>query len=238
MIKTYVLVHGAWHGGWCWRDVAANLRKMGCHVTTPTQTGVGERAHLLCKDITPDTFVTDIVNHIVTEELSDVILVGHSLGGISITGAADRIPDHISHLVYLDGAIVESGQSVFSTMPPDIVAARRKLVAEEGRGIFMPTPPPTAFGIPKGHSLTDWVRRRITPHPASTYESGLKLEHPLGNGRPRTYVVCTNPLHPPTAGAREWVAKQDGWAWQELATGHDAMILAPTEVALLLSAVG
>ncbi|WP_292548201.1 alpha/beta fold hydrolase [Mesorhizobium sp.] len=101
MTKTYVLVHGAWHGGWCWRDVAANLRKMGCHVTTPTQTGVGERAHLLCKDITPDTFVTDIVNHIVTEELSDVILVGHSLGGISITGAADRIPDHISHLVYL-----------------------------------------------------------------------------------------------------------------------------------------
>ncbi|WP_372337993.1 alpha/beta fold hydrolase [Mesorhizobium sp. LMG17149] len=93
---------------------------------------------MLCKDITPDTFVTDIVNHIVTEELSDVILVGHSLGGISITGAADRIPDHISHLVYLDGAIVESGQSVFSTMPPDIVAARRKLVAEEGRGIFMP----------------------------------------------------------------------------------------------------
>ncbi|TIU21784.1 MAG: alpha/beta fold hydrolase, partial [Mesorhizobium sp.] len=174
MTKTYVLVHGAWHGGWCWRDVAANLRKMGCHVTTPTQTGVGERAHLLCKDITPDTFVTDIVNHIVTEELSDVILVGHSLGGISITGAADRIPDHISHLVYLDGAIVESGQSVFSTMPPDIVAARRKLVAEEGQGIFMPTPPPTAFGIPKGHSLTDWVRRRITPHPASTYESGLK----------------------------------------------------------------
>ncbi|WP_292260881.1 alpha/beta fold hydrolase [Mesorhizobium sp.] len=101
MTKTYVLVHGAWHGGWCWRDVAANLRKMGCHVTTPTQTGVGERAHLLCKDITPDTFVTDIVNHIVTEELSDVTLVGHSLGGISITGAADRIPDHISHLVYL-----------------------------------------------------------------------------------------------------------------------------------------
>ncbi|WP_245481847.1 alpha/beta hydrolase [Mesorhizobium sp.] len=98
--------------------MAANLRKMGYHVTTPTQTGVGERAHLLCKDITPDTFVTDIVNHIVTEELSDVILVGHSLGGISITGAADRIPDHISHLVYLDGAIVESGQSVFSTMPP------------------------------------------------------------------------------------------------------------------------
>ncbi|TIT60334.1 MAG: alpha/beta fold hydrolase, partial [Mesorhizobium sp.] len=133
MAKTYVLVHGAWHGGWCWRDVAANLRKMGYHMTTPTQTGVGERARLLCKDITPDTFVTDIVNHIVTEELSDVILVGHSLGGISITGAADRIPDHISHLVYLDGAIVESGQSGFSTMPPDIVAARRKLVAEEGR---------------------------------------------------------------------------------------------------------
>jgi pimeloyl-ACP methyl ester carboxylesterase len=90
-IKTYVLVHG----GWCWRDVADALRSIGHRITTPTQTGVGERKHQLTKDITLDTFVADIVNHIEAEELDDVILVGHSLGGASITGAADRIPDRI-----------------------------------------------------------------------------------------------------------------------------------------------
>lgn len=89
--KTYVLVHGAWHGGWCWRDVAAALGADGHRVTTPTQTGVGERAHLLSKDITVETFVTDIVSHIEAEDLSDAILVGHSFGGVSITGAADRL---------------------------------------------------------------------------------------------------------------------------------------------------
>src|SRR5262245_47912163 len=120
MTKTYVLVHGAWHGAWCWRDVAAALRAKGHHVTTPTQTGVGERSHLMSRDITLDTFVADIVNHIETEELSDVILVGHSFGGVSITGAADRIPSRLRHLVYLDGVILQDGHNVFSTVPPDV----------------------------------------------------------------------------------------------------------------------
>ena len=90
--KTYVLVHGAWHGGWCWKEVAESLRRMGHRVSTPTQTGLGERKHLLSKDITLDTFVADIVNHIEAEELNDVILVGHSFGGSSITGTADKFP--------------------------------------------------------------------------------------------------------------------------------------------------
>jgi pimeloyl-ACP methyl ester carboxylesterase len=144
--KTYVLVHGAWHGGWCWGHVADALRGMGHRVTTPTQTGLGERKHLLSKDITLDTFTADVVNHIEAEELKDVILVGHSFGGTSITGAADKIPDRIRHLVYLDSVILENGKSVFSALPPDIVAARRKTVAEQGQGIFIPPPPPTAFG--------------------------------------------------------------------------------------------
>jgi pimeloyl-ACP methyl ester carboxylesterase len=235
--KTHVLVHGAWHGAWCWQEVARALRSLGHHVTTPTQTGVGERKHLMSKDITLDTFVADIVDHIETEGLRDVILVGHSLGGASITGAADRIPDRIRHLVYLDGAIIESGQSVFSTQPPDIVAARREQVRTEGEGIFLPCPPPSAFGIPDRHPLTDWVKRHLTPQPAGTFESTLRLDHPVGNGRPRTYITCTNPPHPPAEGAREWAKKQSGWNWQELATGHDAMILAPAEVVRLLDAI-
>ena len=236
--KTYVLVHGAWHGGWCWKEVVAGLLGMGHRVSTPTQTGLGERKHLLSKDITLDTFVADIVNHIEAEELNDVILVGHSFGGASITGTADKIPNRIRHLVYLDSLILENGQSPFSRLPPDIVAARRKLVAEQGQGIFMPSPPPTAFGIPENHVLADWVKRRLTPHPVSTYESPLRIDNPVANGRPRTYIQCTNPVYGPLELTRQWVKKQEDWKWQEIATGHDAMVIAPAELARMLAAIG
>jgi pimeloyl-ACP methyl ester carboxylesterase len=207
--KTYMLVHGAWHGGWCWREVAEGLREMGHRVSTPTQTGLGERKHLLSKDITLDTFAADIVNHIEAEELNDVILVGHSFGGASITGTVDKIPNRIRHLVYLDSLILENGQSPFSMFPANVVAARRKLVAEQGQGIFMPPPPPTAFGIPENHASADWVKRRLTPHPVSTYDSPMRIENPVANGRPRTYIVCTNPAYGPLEATRQGVKKQE-----------------------------
>ena len=144
--KTYVLVHGAWHGGWCWRDVKEALRGMGHRVSTPTQTGLGERKHLLSKAITLDTFTADIINHVEAEELDDVILVGHSFAGTSITGVADKIPSRIRHLVYLDSIVLENGRSPFSVLPAEIVAARHKLAAEEGQGVFIPPPPPASFG--------------------------------------------------------------------------------------------
>src|SRR6202163_696893 len=100
--QTFVLVHGAWHGGWCWSRVADRLRAAGHQVFTPTQTGLGERRHLLSQDITLDTFIKDIVNVIEAEELSNVILVGHSFGGWAITGRANAMPDKVRHLVYLD----------------------------------------------------------------------------------------------------------------------------------------
>ncbi|MBZ9936925.1 alpha/beta fold hydrolase [Mesorhizobium sp. BR1-1-16] len=236
--KTYVLVHGAWHGGWCWRDVAALLRAGGHHVTAPTQTGLGERRHLLNAGITLDTFVADIINHIEAEELDDIILVGHSHAGAVITGVADLIPKRIRHLVYLDAAIIESGHTAFSLLAPDVAAARRKLVVEQGNGLFLPVPEPSAFGIPEGHPKTDWVRRRLTPHPVGSYESTLNFAHPIGNGRRRTYVACTDPFNESTESSRAWVKRQPaGWTWRELATGHDAMILAPTELAAVLGEI-
>jgi pimeloyl-ACP methyl ester carboxylesterase len=236
--KTYVLVHGAWHGGWCWKEVAKQLVEMGHRVSTPTQTGLGERKHLLSKDITLDTFAADVINHMETEELDDAILVGHSFGGTSITAAADKIPQRIRHLIYLDSVILENGQSPFSVLPPDIVAARRKTVAEQGQGIFIPPPPPTAFGIPENHALADWVKRLLTPHPVGTYESPLRLSNPVANGRPSTYIACTSPIYGPLESARQWVKKQESWNWQEIATGHDAMLTAPSELARMLAAIG
>ena len=229
-----MLVHGAWHGGWCWRAVADALRAKGHRVFTPTQTGLGERKHLLSREITLDTFVDDLTNLIEMEELQNIILVGHSFGGSPISGVADRMPDRIGHLVYLDSLVLEGGQSTFSVVPPDVVAARRKLVVEQGLGIAIPTPPVTAFGIPEDHPQAAWVRRHLTPHPVGTYESTLRLEHPVGNGRPRTYIHCTNPVYGPAEASRQWVRQQQGWGWQEIATAHDAMVTAPADLARML----
>jgi pimeloyl-ACP methyl ester carboxylesterase len=170
----------------------------GHRVSTPTQTGVEERKHLLSKDITLDTFATDIINHIEAEEFDEVILVGHSFAGTSITGVADKIPKRIRHLVYVDSTILENGQSVFNVLPPDVVAARRKLVAEQGQGIFIPAPPPTAFGIPENHPSADWVKRRLTPHPVSAFDSPMRINNPVANGRHRTYIHCTKPVYGPS----------------------------------------
>ena len=184
--QTFVLVHGAWHGGWCWSRVADRLRTAGHQVFTPTQTGLGERKHLLSKDITLDTFTKDIANVIEAEELSSVILVGHSFGGLAISGTADAMPDRIRHLVYLDSLMVEGGKSPFDSLPPDVVAARRKAAEETSGGLSLPAPPPSAFGVSDAKD-TDWVKRRLTPHPLGTYTSTLNI-------KARSATTCRAPI--------------------------------------------
>jgi len=234
--QTFVLVHGAWHGGWCWSRVADRLRTAGHQVFTPTQTGLGERKHLLSKDITLDTFTKDIVNVIEAEELSNIILVGHSFGGLAISGTADAMPDRIRHLVYLDSLMVEGGKSPFDSLPPDIVAARRKAAEETSGGLSLPAPPPSAFGVSDAKD-TDWVKRRLTPHPLGTYTSTLNIKGPVGDNLPRTYIHCTTPSYAALQGSRNWVKAQQGWRWAEIATGHDAMVMAPDELARMLIGV-
>jgi pimeloyl-ACP methyl ester carboxylesterase len=231
--QTFVLVHGAWHGGWCWSRVADRLRAAGHLVFTPTQTGLGERKHLLSKDITLDTFTSDIVNVIEAEELSDIVLVGHSFGGNAISGTADTIPGKIRHLVYLDSLMVEGGKAPFDTLPPDVVAARRKAADETSGGLSLPAPPPSAFGVSDATD-TEWVKRRLTPHPLGTYTSPLNIKGPVGNNLPRTYIACTNPAYAALQASRNWVKAQQGWRWSEIATGHDAMVTAPEELTRML----
>jgi pimeloyl-ACP methyl ester carboxylesterase len=238
MPGTYVLLHGAWHGAWCWRDVAARLCAAGHRVTTPTQTGLGERRHLLAAGITLDTFVEDVVQHLEAEEIEDAVLVGHSFGGLGISGAADRVPGRIRHLVYLDSLIVEGGECPWDRMPAELVAARRRVVEDQGGGLLAPPPPVSAFGVPEDHPLAPWVRRRLTPHPAGTYRTPLRLAHPVGNGLRRTYVACTDPWYEPLGWVRDWVRGRPGWEWAEIATGHDAMVTAPDALAALLLQLG
>ena len=233
---TFVLVHGAWHGGWCWRDVSDRLTAAGCRVFTPTFTGLGQSRHLLSSTITLETFANDLTNLLEMEDLTDVVLVGHSFAGPVISMAADRMRQRIRRLVYLDSLIIESGQSPFSVLPAEVVAARRKLVSEQGLGIAIPNPPVSAFGVPEDHPRADWVRRRLTPHPIGAYESPIRLTGPVGNSLPRTYVHCTQPSYAPLEASRQWVRKQQGWAWLDLPTGHDVMVLAPEALTQLLLA--
>jgi pimeloyl-ACP methyl ester carboxylesterase len=167
--KTFVLVHGAWHGGWCWRDVARTPRAAGHTVYTPTLTGLGARRHLLSGAVGLEVFALDVTNLLEAEELADVVLVGHSLRGVTITAVADRLPDRLRRLVYVDGGVLQSGENVFAGYPATVVAARRAAAASPG-GLTIPPLPPAAFGIPGG-PRAEWVARRMTPHPIAIYSN-------------------------------------------------------------------
>ena len=130
--KIYVLVHGAYGGGWIWRDVAEGLRTLGHTVWAPTLTGLGERAHLLSRQITVGTHIQDVAGLVEAEELKDVILVGHSYGGMVVTGVADRMSGRVRHIVYLDALILEDGDTAFSILPPGLADSRRTAAREQG----------------------------------------------------------------------------------------------------------
>ena len=230
--RHFVLVHGLWHGGWCWEQVASILESRGHRVTAPTNTGLGQRSHLLSRDITVSTFVEDIVNVLIWSELRDVILVGHSFGGVPATGAADRAADRIAKLIYLDGAIFENGESMFGLLPADLLAERKKLVQESSGGLSLPVPSLDKLGITRPEEKA-FLEGRLTPHPAGTLTTPLILKNPVGNNLPIDYIVCTAPLYQPAQVAHER-ARAKGWPMHELKTGHDAMVTAPAETADLL----
>jgi pimeloyl-ACP methyl ester carboxylesterase len=229
---TFVLVHGAWRGGWCWKRVADILRQRGHVVTTPTQTGLGERSHLLSESITLSVFVDDIANHLKWEELRDVVLVGHSFGGAAITGAADAVPERIAGLIYLDAAVIQDGETWFSLLPQELVKQRLLAAKESSGGLSLPVAPAEAFGV-FDPADAQYLMRKLTPHPLATFTSELKLDGPVGNGLPASYISCTDPFYEPTAVCRRR-AKAAGWPIVELAAGHDAMITAPLATADLL----
>lgn len=229
--RNFVLVHGGFHGGWCWSRVAPLLRERGHTVFTPTQTGCGERAHLMSRDITLDTFVDDIAGVLHWEDLHDVVLVGHSFGGIAITGVADRLPQRIRQLIYLDSLILLSGQCAFDLLEPALVQARLQAAQSNG-SVWIGPPLPAFFGVSEPEQQA-FLQGRLTPHPLGTYTSRLQLQHPVGNGLPAVYVHCTQPLYGGLQQTRDWV-RSSGMREVELATGHDAMVSAPEALAELL----
>ena len=223
-----VLVHGAWAGAWCWKRVLAPLRAAGHEVHAVTLTGLGERAHLLTPAVTLATHVDDVVGLIVAEELQGVVLVGHSYGGVVITGAADRLqrdaPGTLAQLVYVDAVVPLPGESWSSTHAPETVAAR-VTAAEAAGGLGMPPPDPAAFGL-QGDDR-DWLLRRQTPQPFAVYREPLPFDAARIAALPRAFVDCTQPPLPTIDASRRRVREQPGWRVVEMATGHDPMVSEP-----------
>jgi pimeloyl-ACP methyl ester carboxylesterase len=235
---NFVLIHGGFHGGWCWRPLADRLNALGHATTRPTLTGLGERRHLASRHLSLDVLIDDVVNHLAYEDLSDVVLVGHSFGGLPVSGAAERARERISHLVYLDALILQPGQTPYSVLPPEVVAQRRQSCIETGGVRSFPPPPVTAFGVAEDHPQAAWLRSHLTPQPESLYDSPLSITGPVGNGLPCTYVACTAPVLSAVAGSQAWARQQKHWNWHEMPTGHDAMVTAPDELAALLVRIG
>ena len=238
MSHTFVLVHGGFHGGWCWTHVAPALREAGHRVTTPTLTGVGERRATARELEGPDTWAQDLVDHLFFEDLHDVVLVGHSLSGPAISGVADRVPERLQRLVYLDSLLVEGGERALDMVPAEVAAQRQRLVDEEGEGFFWPVAPLTAFGFPPDHPGLAWAQARVTATPYTTYTQPLTLQHPVGNGLPATYVACVQPAMPSLAWAHAR-ARDYGFDYREIASSHEAPLTDPDLVVeVLLDVVG
>lgn len=236
-MTTYVLVHGAWHGGWCWKKVVPLLRAAGHEVYTPTLTGLGERSHLLSPTITLDTHILDVVNVLEYEDLSDVVLVGHSYAGAVITGVADRALARLAHLVYLDAFVPRDGESLFDLHPPPMRDAMRARSDAEGDGWYMPPPPFTGqplFGVTDPTDLA-WLTGKLGPQPRQPHEQAVRLANPAGAVLPRTFVYCADKgPGDPFAAMAQRAREGAGWGYRELSTGHDAMITMQRELVQLL----
>lgn len=229
-----VLVHGAWHGAWCWRRVAPLLRAAGHEVFAPTLTGLADKAHLLTREVNLATHVNDVLGLIETEELSDVVLVGHSYAGMLITGVVDRMPQRLRSLVYLDAFVPQSGKRLIDYAAP----ARRAAMVSAGEASgFVDPPPATVFGLKEGTADMAWVTRRMSKHPYATMADALHLRGDDGAQVQRTYIYCSSP---PTGSFEQFaVALRDDprWRFHEFNTGHDCMVTEPAATArLILSA--
>jgi pimeloyl-ACP methyl ester carboxylesterase len=227
--KNYVLVHGAWHGGWCWRDVATSLRAAGHTVFVPTLTGLGEKVHLVSPSVNLSTHVSDVENLIRFEDLHDVILVGHSYAGHVVPLVTDRVKGRIRHVVFVDSVLPHDGKPFLG---PDIGEQRAKTAIA---GYLLPPMDVDWFGVPKDHPKADWVRRNLTNHPLPTLMETVRYKNGGAHGVPKTYISCTVRRVPGQPDPAEALVKdKPGWTWRTLETGHDAMITAPDELSQLL----
>jgi len=228
-MATFLVAHGAWSAGWAWKKMRPLLRARGHELFTPTHTGLGERSHLASPNIDLEAHIADILAVLHYEDLREVILIGHSYGGMVATGVADRARERISRLVYLDAHVPRDGESLFDLNPE-----RRQAMTEAARSIgdgwklpVNPMPPDT----PEADQA--WAMPRRMPQPIKTFEQKLRFH----NGEltlPRHYIYCTR--RPPDDRFRQFYerAKREGWGHDEIDASHNPHITAPEALAALL----
>ncbi|GAA3698323.1 alpha/beta fold hydrolase [Nonomuraea antimicrobica] len=223
-MTTYVLVHGAWHGGWCWRHVASRLRQAGHEVHTPTLTGLGERAHLANREIGLRTHVDDLLGVLTYEDLRDVVLVGHSYAGLVVREAADRVPERVSRLVMVDAWAGRDGQSL-DDLAPAFFFDWIESVTVDG---LIPPSPAAAVGVTDPDQVA-WLEPKLTAQPRRTFSEPTRLTGAVDAIDCRA-VLCTpgGPMPFPR------LAEEHGWSTAVLDAGHDAMVTAPGPLADIL----
>lgn len=229
-----VLVHGAWHGGWCWERVAPHLLEAGHTVYTPTLAGLAERASLLNRETGLTTHIADIVSLLEEHDLRRVILVGHSYGGMVITGVAAAMPARVGTLAYLDAFVPGAGDSVMTLLPPERAVHYAQSATQAGDGWRIPPPSAGGMGVPSP-SDASWLEARLTDHPLLAFSQPLPGDPPPPDQVARRYLRC-NPGSPSFAAVAARLQADPTWDYHELASGHDAMVTVPAELAALLLA--
>ncbi len=231
MMATFVLVHGAWHGGWCWRRVSDLLTRKGHRVFAPTMSGVGERSHQLDGSINLTTHIEDILGVVKWEGLSDIVLCGHSYGGMVITGVADRIPDKIRSLVYLDAFVPENGQSLWDLQAPD---RRPGIIDGAGAKGGLAVPPMPAAFFKVNAKDAAWVDSQCTPQPLGTMLEKVKVNGAHKSITKRTYILAGDYAGPIFSKTYAALKNDKAWATHSVPSGHDVMLDQPEMLADLL----
>ena len=230
-MTTFVLVHGAWHGGWCWARVAERLQAAGHTVFAPTLTGLCDRSHLLAPTVSLMTHIKDVAGLLDWEELRDVVLVGHSYGGMVITGAADRTADRVRTLVYLDAFYPKHGQCAMDLRAPEQVAATMEAARTRGAGWRIPPTSAATFLVNEADRA--WVDSKCTDLPLACFTEPLHLSGAVDRITDRVYIRASGyPSVPFDTALAE--CRSAGIACHEIPVGHDVMVDAPEDLTRVL----
>ena len=228
-MATFVLVHGAWRGAWCWRRVARLLSQSGHEVFTPTLTGVGERSHLLKPDVNLDTHILDVANEMKWQELNNVVLVGHSYAGMVISGVAEKMEKSIGSFVMVDAFFPETGEALIDLQPPQVRDSF--LTAERNGALAMPPRPAAMFNVNEKDRA--WVDAQCTSHPLKCFLQKLTLTRARERIGKKTYIRATGYASDPFDRAMT-NARAKGWRTYEVPCGHDVMLDMPERLAAIL----
>ncbi|MFN5269463.1 MAG: alpha/beta fold hydrolase [Hyphomonadaceae bacterium] len=241
--KTFVLVHGTWHGGWVWRQVAERLQAQGHRVLTPTATGCGERAHLIGPDTNLSTHVQDICAAIEAEDAEEVILIGHSFGGLTITGVADRLGERIAHIVFYDAFIPTRTRPAWVMPEADGSWPKwwkdRQAHFIHGYKMNFFDHYPIKMLVPEEDVVNvALLKRKLTWHPAGQWTEPVSFTNGGWEDRPRTYIHTTLQTFAPSSPAMWGPGRGAGWRWIDVPTARDGMLTHPDVVAACFASLG